>query len=244
MMVMNEDGKMEFPKDLMMQDCLENQVEPLFGFVTNVTLRTDQPCLLDVECTENGTTIDSDDAMLSDVDDLLLNVVKQENLNINTTQKPKNAEIKDILNHDLTHRIANIELLKMDGIKLQMFKPTDGVMKASNTTSKLVKSQSFSTDSHHKSILSDNQTMARDNEARYLSHARMSFSDPDLSNYIAYTFRDDYLTTYKRKGPYHIKSVVPRLDWNQQYISIAQDRSDLNYIGKEEQRGLICIHNV
>ena len=232
MMVMNEDGKMEFPKDLMMQDCLENQVEPLFGFVTNVTLRTDQPCLLDIECTEDGTTIDSDDAMLSDVDDLLLNIDKQEDFNTTTTPKPKDAEISDILNHDMTHRIANIEMSKIDGIKLQMFKPTDGVMEASNTTSKLVRIPFLSTNSHHKSILSANKTMASHNEARYLINARMSFSDPDLSSHIKYAFGDDYLTTYKRKGRYHIKSVVPSLDWNQPYISIAQDRSDINLTGK------------
>ena len=94
MMELNEDGKMEFPRDVMVQDCLESSAEPLFGFVTNVTLLTDEPCILDVECFANGTRIDSEDDILSDVDDLLLNVVKQENLNINTTQKHKNAEIK------------------------------------------------------------------------------------------------------------------------------------------------------
>ena len=231
MMVMNEDGKMEFPKDLMMQDCLENQVEPLFGFVTNVTLRTDQPCLLDVECTEDETTIDSDDE-LSDVDELLLNIDNQEDFNTTTTQNPTTAEIRDIANHDMTHRMANIEMPNIGGIQLEMFKPTDGVMDASNTTSELVKNPLFSTNSDHKSILSDNETMASHNFALYLRHARMLFSDPDLSSHTEYNFGDDYLTTYKRKGRYHIKRVVPRLDWNQPYKSIAQDRSDINHMGK------------
>ena len=224
MMVMNEDGKMEFPKDLMMQDCLENQVEPLFGFVTNVTLRTDQPCLLDVECTEDGTTIDSDDE-LSDVDELLLNIDNQEDFKTTTTPRPKTAEISDNLNHDMTHRMANIEMPNIGGIQLEMFKSTDGVMNASNSSSKLVKNPLFSTNSDHKSIPSDNKTIAL-----YLRHA--SPSGPDLSSYIEYTFGDDYLTTYKRKGRYHIKSVVPRLDRNQPYKSIAQDRSDINHMGK------------
>ena len=226
MMVMNEDGKMEFPKDLMMQDCLENQVEPLFGFVTNVTLRTDQPCLLDVECTEDGTTIDSDDE-LSDVDELLLNIDNQEDFKTTTTPRPKTAEISDNLNHDMTHRMANIEMPNIGGIQLEMFKSTDGVMNASNSSSKLVKNPLFSTNSDHKSIPLDNKTIAL-----YLRHLRMSSSGPDLSSYIEYTFGDDYLTTYKRKVRYHIKSVVPRLDWNQPYKSIAQDRSDINHMGK------------
>ena len=228
---MNEDGKMEFPKDLMMQDCLENQVEPLFGFVTNVTLRSDQPCLLDVECTEDGTTIDSDDE-LSDVDELLLNIDNQEDFKTTTTPRPKTAEISDNLNHDMTHRMANIEMPNIGGIQLEMFKSTDGVMNASNTTSELVINPLFSTNSDHKSIPSDNKTMASHNFALYLRHARMLFSDPDLSSHTEYNFGDDYLTTYKRKGRYHIKTVVPRLDWNQTYISVAKDRSDINHMGK------------
>ena len=54
---MNSDEKMEFPRDMMIQDCLQNSVEPLYGFVTNVTLLTDQPCIRGVECFENGTSI-------------------------------------------------------------------------------------------------------------------------------------------------------------------------------------------
>ena len=64
MMELNEDGKMEFPRDLMVQDCLEAAGEPLFGFVTNVTLVTEKPCIQDVECFKNGTLIDSGDEIL------------------------------------------------------------------------------------------------------------------------------------------------------------------------------------
>ena len=74
MMVMNENGKMEFPRDLMMQDCLANQVEPLYGFVTNVTLLSDLPCIEGVECTVNGTRIDTEDEILLDGDDILIDI--------------------------------------------------------------------------------------------------------------------------------------------------------------------------
>ena len=53
----NTDGKMEFPRDIAMQDCFSGTAEPLYGFVTNVTLVEDMPCLLGIECFENGTTI-------------------------------------------------------------------------------------------------------------------------------------------------------------------------------------------
>ena len=53
----NTDGKMEFPRDIAMQDCFSGTEEPLYGFVTNVTLVEDMPCLLGIECFENGTTI-------------------------------------------------------------------------------------------------------------------------------------------------------------------------------------------
>ena len=59
MMQENEDGNMEFPRDLMMEDCFSPAEEPLYGFVTNVTIPEDmlEPCLVDVECFENGTSI-------------------------------------------------------------------------------------------------------------------------------------------------------------------------------------------
>ena len=59
MMVENEDGRMEFPRDMMLEDCFSPAEEPLFGFVTNVTIPEDmlEPCILNVECFENGTRI-------------------------------------------------------------------------------------------------------------------------------------------------------------------------------------------
>ena len=147
MMVMNENGKMEFPRDLMMQDCLANQVEPLYGFVTNVTLLSDQPCIEGVECTVNGTRIDSEDEILLDGDDILI-------------------DIDD------------------------------------NTIS---------------SINKDNTTIASDNSARFLSNARISFSDPDLASNIQ--FAKDYIKKYIQ---------------DQRHVTIAQERAESNYSGKPE----------
>ena len=57
MMVLNSEGKMEFPRDMMASDCFRGEVEPLFGFVTNITLIDEQPCIEGVECFINGTSI-------------------------------------------------------------------------------------------------------------------------------------------------------------------------------------------
>ena len=61
MMEENSEGKMEFPRDMMMEDCFSDVEEPLYGFVTNVTIPEDmlKPCIVDVECTENGTRINA-----------------------------------------------------------------------------------------------------------------------------------------------------------------------------------------
>ena len=61
LMVENEDGNMEFPRDMMLEDCFSPAEEPLFGFVTNVTIPEDmlEPCILNVECFENGTIINN-----------------------------------------------------------------------------------------------------------------------------------------------------------------------------------------
>ena len=61
MMEENSEGKMEFPRDMMVEDCFNDVEEPLFGFVTNVTIPEDMldPCVVDVECTENGTRINT-----------------------------------------------------------------------------------------------------------------------------------------------------------------------------------------
>ena len=60
----------------------------------------------------------------------------------------------------LKERFGNIEMPNIGGIQLEMFKSSDGVMNASNSSSKLVKNPLFSTNSDHKSIPSDNKTMA------------------------------------------------------------------------------------
>ena len=145
MMVMNENGKMEFPRDLMMQDCLANQVEPLYGFVTNVTLLSDLPCIEGVECTVNGTRIDSEDEILLDGDDILIDI---DDNTISSTNK-------------------------------------------------------------------DNTTIASDNSARFLSNARISFSDPDLASNIQ--FAKDYIKKYIQ---------------DQRHVTIAQERAESNYSGK------------
>ena len=53
----NEEGNMEFPRDVMFEDCFPEMEEPLYGFITNVTVLNNSPCLLDVECFANGTSI-------------------------------------------------------------------------------------------------------------------------------------------------------------------------------------------
>ena len=66
MMVLNNEGKMEFPRDMMASDCFRGQVEPLFGFVTNITLIDEQPCIEGVECFVNGTSISTNDVSGND----------------------------------------------------------------------------------------------------------------------------------------------------------------------------------
>ena len=81
MMVLNEEGKMEFPRDMMTQDCFRGMEEPLYGFVTNVTLIKDQFCIEDVECTINGTRIDTD-----------VDIQSTPNTNIDLTQQHLSGE--------------------------------------------------------------------------------------------------------------------------------------------------------
>ena len=52
---------MEFPRDMIVEDCFSDVEEPLFGFVTNVTIPEDRlkSCVLNVDCYENGTMIDA-----------------------------------------------------------------------------------------------------------------------------------------------------------------------------------------
>ena len=60
MMKENEEGNMEFPRDIMVEDCFSGVEEPLYGFVTNITIPEEmlKPCLIGVECFENGTRFD------------------------------------------------------------------------------------------------------------------------------------------------------------------------------------------
>ena len=59
MMEENSEGRMEFPRDIMLEGCFSSSQEPLYGFRSNVTIPEDrlEPCLVGVECFENGTTI-------------------------------------------------------------------------------------------------------------------------------------------------------------------------------------------
>ena len=63
----NEEGNMEFPRDVMFEDCFPEMEEPLYGFITNVTVLNNSPCLLDVECFENGTSIRNSTTLDEDV---------------------------------------------------------------------------------------------------------------------------------------------------------------------------------
>ena len=59
MMKENVDGNMEFPRDVVIEDCFSGGPEPLFGFVSNVTIPEDmlRPCIVGKECFANGTRI-------------------------------------------------------------------------------------------------------------------------------------------------------------------------------------------
>ena len=230
MMAMNEDGKMEFPRDLMVEDCLENAAEPLFGFVTNITLANDQPCIQDVECSENGTLIDSGQDILSDIDDELLDIDEDGSLNTNTPT-PTDRELSSISDRNLAHRIASIKMPKIDGPQLQMFTEGEGFSKQNNTKSRPPKSSGWSSNFLMKDIISGNTTIGQNDNDPFSSDSRILFSNSDLSRDIDYVFGSNYLTTYQNKGPYKVKSIVPRLPWDQPSISIAQERSDVIYSG-------------
>ena len=70
MMRENDEGKMEFPRDVMLEDCFSGSEIPLYGFVSNVTIPEEmlEPCLLGVECFENGTRIDGANTTREDSD--------------------------------------------------------------------------------------------------------------------------------------------------------------------------------
>ena len=91
MMEENNDGKMEFPRDVMLEDCFSGAQEPLYGFITNVTIPEEmiKPCLIDIECFENGTSISTTgsiqggivDTIPVDSDTLPQNSVKRQGMN-------------------------------------------------------------------------------------------------------------------------------------------------------------------
>ena len=64
MMEENDEGNMEFPRDVMLEDCFSGAEEPLYGFVSNVTIPEEmlEPCLVGIECDENGNRIDNDNS--------------------------------------------------------------------------------------------------------------------------------------------------------------------------------------
>ena len=70
MMEQNDDGKMEFVRDVMLEDCFSGSEEPLYGFVTNETIPEDmlKPCIIDIECYENGTSITATDSIPVNMD--------------------------------------------------------------------------------------------------------------------------------------------------------------------------------
>ena len=82
MMEENDEGKMEFPRDLMLEDCFSGSEEPLYGFVTNVTIPEDmlKPCLLDIECFENGTSINTTSSAEGNFDNIDLEPLNNENI--------------------------------------------------------------------------------------------------------------------------------------------------------------------
>ena len=44
---------------MMMHDCVAGMPQPLYGFVTQVMIVEDQPCQLNITCTENGDKIET-----------------------------------------------------------------------------------------------------------------------------------------------------------------------------------------
>ena len=72
----------------------------------------------------------------------------------------------------------------------------------------------------------DSTTVTKDAKARVLRSSRLFSYQADTSRDIEYVFGNDYLTTYLNKGPFQVKSVVPRLPWDKPSFSKAQRRSD------------------
>ena len=89
-----------------------------------------------------------------------------------------------------------------------------------------IKVQDISSDLLSGNMNQDSTTVTKDAKARVLRSARLFSSQSDTSRDIEYVFGNEYLTTYLNKGPFQIKSVVPRLPWDKPSFSKAQRRSD------------------
>ena len=83
-------------------------------------------------------------------------------------------------------------------------------------------------------IIQHNYTVNNGVKSRVLRNARLFSSNADYSRDIEYVFGNNYLTTYINKGPYQVKSLVPRLPWDQPSPSIAQERSDTYSMGNND----------
>ena len=89
-----------------------------------------------------------------------------------------------------------------------------------------IKVQDISSDLLSGNMNQDSITVTKEAKTRVLRSARLFPSQADTSRDIEYVFGNDYLTTYLNKGPFQIKSVVPRLPWDQPSFSKSQRRSD------------------
>ena len=211
MMVMNSDGKMEFPRDMMIQDCLQNSVEPLYGFVTNVTLLTDQPCIRGVECFENGTTIDTGDETFSNDEDII-SVVGEDEI-ISTINNPE-SELRKID----TIIYPDWDPFDMDTIieyETQLPKSTKTKSEGNITQIRSLKTQFTSSNFSKKEIVGNDIWGVINNKSLYRRNARKAFSIVDRSRDMAYIFGNEYLKTYSKKGQYETKSTIPRHTWDQ-----------------------------
>lgn len=208
---MNSDGKMEFPRDMMVQDCLQNSVEPLYGFVTNVTLLTDQPCIQGVECFENGTTIDTGDEKFPNDEDIL-SVVGEDEI-INTINNPE-SELEKI-DTTIYPDWDPFDMDTLNEYEIQLPKPIETKSEGNATQRRSLKSQFRSSNFSKKEIVQNHIWGVINNKGLYQRNARSAFSIVDRSRDIAYIFGNEYLITYSKKGRYETKSTIPRFTWDQ-----------------------------
>ena len=152
-------------------------------------------------------------------------------LNKSTTLAPKNIEMSTISDRNLTHRMATIKITKIDKPRLQMFTENEGMLKPNNTKSRPLKHQGQTSNLLLKGGPSGNITIAQIDKDPFFSDSRIAFSDSESLRDIDYVFGSNYLTTYQNKGPYKVKSIVPRLPWDLPSLSIARERLDVDYNG-------------